>query len=228
MGRLQHDFELMKANVQAVKDDMKTMEGTLQMLRDDIVRVAKDLSTVDSRTIDLTLTMKDVRLSLEECKHANMQTAEDHEITKTHVGDLQSNAQKLSTQARQLQDGLNRTTTGLQKTQGQVTTALNEVEATRDNLEQTNGDLHTLRCNHDDLSSKHKSVARATEDLSRSMNETRKGLRDTNNLVLPNLQMGSTSLMSTQASLTDPRSPRGVQSPFMTPKSRKGPRPLDI
>lgn len=222
IGRLRHDAEVIRENVQSTRDDLRAAEDALHLAREDIVNLSKDVCTLDARSCELTKTLKDTRQKLEDVKAACSNVSDDHDGTKSSVADLQQTSAKLGSHCRQLQDGLNRTAVGLQGTQTQLTNTVGVVETTQEHLEQIKSDLLNVRHNHEDLVGKHKTIARATEDLQHVSQETRKGLRDTNSLVLPNLQMPANGgvLSSASASLRSPASPRQPLSPLATPGNR--------
>uniref|UniRef100_A0A7S0ZX87 Uncharacterized protein n=1 Tax=Noctiluca scintillans TaxID=2966 RepID=A0A7S0ZX87_NOCSC len=218
LGRLQHDAQLMKGNIQTNKDDLRAAEETLQLAREDIVKLSREVCALDTRSGETLKTLKDTRQSLDELVAVCAKVSDDHDSTKSNVADLQLTSMKLGTHTRQLQEGLNRTATSLQGTQTQLSNTAAVLDATRENLEQTKGDLLHVKTNHEDLAVKHKSVVRATEELQHVTTETRKSLKDTNALVLPNLQMsGAQSVVSPSASLRNPLSPRQPLSPLATP-----------
>jgi hypothetical protein len=96
------------------------------------------------------------------------------------------------------------------------------VETAQEGLAELRSDLLNVKSNHEELAGKHRIVARATEDLQHVAQETRKSLKDTNTLVLPNLQMPTNGgvLASASASLRGPASPRQPLSPAATPAHR--------
>jgi len=219
IDRLRHDAELMRGGIQTNKDDLRAAQDTLQLTREDIVKLTKDVYTLDARSCDMTKTLKDTRQNLEGLKAVCSEMSDDHEGTKSNVADMQLASMKLGTHCRQLQEGLNRTAAGLQGTQTQLANTVGVVDATREHLEQTKSDLFNVKNTHEELVGKHKIIARATEELQHMAQETRKNLKDTNSLVLPNLQMPSNGgvLASSSASLRSPASPRQPISPIATP-----------
>jgi len=215
--RLQHDSKMMKGNIQSNRDDLRATEETLQLAREDIVKLSREVCALDTRSGETVKTLQDTRQSLDDLVAVCARVSDDHDSTKSNVADLQLTSMKLGTHARQLQEGLSRTATGLQGTQTQLSNTVSVLDATRENLEQTKGDLLHVKTNHEDLAVKHKSVARATEELQHVTTETRKGLKDTNALVLPNLQMSGGQSVSTATSLRTPMSARQPLSPLATP-----------
>jgi len=218
LGRLQHDAQLMKGNIQTNRDDLRAAEETLQLAREDFVKLSRDVCALDTRSCDTVKTLQDTRQSLDDLVAVCARVSDDHDSTKSNVADLQLTSMKLGTHTRQLQEGLNRTATGLQGTQTQLSNTVSVLDATKENLEQTKSDLLHVKTNHEDLTLRHKSVAKVTEELQHVTTETRRSLKDTNALVLPNLQMsGGQSMVSPSASLRTPLSPRQPLSPLATP-----------
>jgi len=85
----------------------------------------------------------------------------------------------------------------LHATRGQLGNALGVLDNTRQHLEQTKLTVRTLKEAHDVVNAKQNALAGQLEATQMIAHETKKVLNQTNNLVLPNLNMDTGSPFAT-------------------------------
>lgn len=217
--RLQAESDNHKKDIANSREDVKDLDVKQQRMRSDTDKLLKVVAMWDSRFETLAKSLQETRHMLESSKAITARLDEDHESTKAQMAELQVGLQKFSTDLRNVRDATSRNASSMQGLQSEIVNTKGIVDHTRENVDSARSDIEHIKNSMDNLGTKHKSLARTIEELQTLAHDTKKGLKDTNSLVLPNLQMdnnGNGFSGGASRGGSKPASPRHQISPLGT------------
>jgi len=195
--QLREDGEQQRSLLHNQKEELRATGTNLQNLKDDLAKSNTHIQLMAQRFVEMDKNLKDTKIHLDDTHAAMLRLAEDHDHTTNNVTDCQGNLRKVTNHVKQVQDGLEKTSSDLHATRGQLGNALGVLDNTRQHLEQTKLTVRTLKEAHDVVNAKQNALAGQLEATQMIAHETKKVLNQTNNLVLPNLNMDTGSPFAT-------------------------------
>lgn len=208
---LRDDAERQRAQQQEQREALRLAGGRLQGLGDDLTKTNANSHVLEQRVQGLQGSLKTTQQGLQETNAVALKIHEDHKNTKAQLGATQDNLKKCTAAVKKAHEGLDMTAQKLHDTHDQLQKTVTGLAQTKSNLERTTHQVHSLNDSHDMLSSNTAQMRLHLEDTSAMVSAVKAGLKETNSIVLPNLQMESNrpwSLMSTDRTLK-PLSTRG-------------------
>mmetsp|Transcript_51083 Transcript_51083/g.89242 ORF Transcript_51083/g.89242 Transcript_51083/m.89242 type:complete len:421 (+) Transcript_51083:27-1289(+) len=215
--RLGEDTAALQDSAQSLKADSSHAKIQRQYIRDDMAKTDTMLKVLEQRTADMNKYMKATRQIVDDSSHVCTKIEEDHDKLKSEVVQVYGGLKAVNTQVRSVQEGLEKTNSGLSATQGQLSHSFTCWDQTRQELDITKTNVRGLKEAHDLASARAHDLAGQLEATRMMAQDTRRGLIDTNSVVLPNLNLADMSL---------PRKPMTARGDMMA--THPGSRPLNL
>lgn len=191
--QLRQDETQLKSSVQAQKEALRTTNGAARTARDDLTRTQTMVRMLEERLGEAGESLKDTRTRLAATSTATQKLKEDHEHTKAATADLQKDSKKTNMTLRHVEEKLDGTAKDLSSTMAQLNGASGVLDATRQSLENAHLFIKGLQEGNSMNGASNRALAQQVEHVQAILHETKRGLKETNALVLPNLTMDSTS-----------------------------------
>jgi len=196
LRKTEYDVNALKAGVEQLKADAKTqldsLRGTHAMARNIADNLAKTDSSVDAlaqKTNDLGRSLVGTQKNLDGTRNGLLKLQDNQVRTASAVGDLQGGLKRLNDDARVHKDYLSNTAANLGASQGDLEHAVSDLRDARDALARQEAMISRLKSNLEHLAGKCDQMDRQLEQTDLIALATKKGLDQTNSVVLPNLAM---------------------------------------
>jgi len=193
VSQLREDTEQNRSTLHQHKEELRSQNTGLQALRDELAKSNTHIQLTAQRFVEMDRRLKDTKMHLDDTHAAMLRLSEDHDTVAGNVTDCQGNLRKVTAHVKQVQDGLEKTSSDLHTTRGQLGSTIGVLDSTRQHLEQTKLTVRTLKEGHEIVNAKQNVLAGQLEATQMIAHETKKVLNQTNNLVLPNLNIDTGS-----------------------------------
>lgn len=220
LRQVQGESELLKAGLQAHKEEHRKIRADALSTRNDLAKTDTRVNLLEQRFGELAKSLRDTRQGLEDTSTLVVRLREDQENTKANVTDLIAGLKKVANQARQALEIGERQGAEIQAAQNQLDNVSSTAETNRQGLEQCKMVCRGLREGQERSGNQQHQMSSQLDQLRGMLNETKRSLSQTNNLVLPNLNMDSAA----GGPGDTVRSALGMPSPPISPG--KGTAPL--
>mmetsp|Transcript_101873 Transcript_101873/g.288466 ORF Transcript_101873/g.288466 Transcript_101873/m.288466 type:complete len:406 (-) Transcript_101873:89-1306(-) len=212
VARLLEAVEALKASSQAQLEQIRAAHGKVQATEDGLARTHSLAEALQQQSAEHGKALKDMQKAMDGARSGLAKLRELQERAAAQVAEVGASTKKNSGDISKNTDALEQTGNAVQKIKQQMNKALSDIGATKQNVTDMHLDLQRLRSSHQVASEEHGMLARQVQQIEQSAWETRKGLCQTNAVVLPNLQMNSGVALSTDVPLpVSGRTPRGGQ-----------------
>lgn len=189
--RLQEGVETLKANSQMQLEHLRAVNTKAQTLEETLAKTDNRVEATQQQFMEFSKIVKDMQKALDGTKTAVAKVKEFQDRTAAQVMDLHSITRKSCVDIQKNSDDIDHTCNTLQNALVQLNKACSDIGVTRQNLHDMLANLQKLRASHDMVNDEHNQLARQVAQIEMDAKETRKGLCQTNAVVLPNLQMNS-------------------------------------
>jgi len=196
LRKTEYDTNALKATCEQLKADAKTqldsLRGTHAMARSIADNLAKTDSSVDQlaqKTNDLGKGLVTTQKTLDGTRNGLLKLQDNQVRTASAVGDLQGGLKRLNDDTRVHKDHLNNTATNLGTSQDELQQAVGDLGNAKDALARMEAMIVRLKSNLEHLAGKSDQMAAQLEQTDLIARGAKKGLDQTNAVVLPNLAM---------------------------------------
>lgn len=225
IGTLRGYADASKVEQQEQREALRVTNTGLQGLNDELAKANTNSHMLEQRLAEATGNLKTTQQGLAETNAVALKIHEDHKNTKSQLQATQDNLKKTSSAVKRAHDGLDAATTKLGNTFDQLQKTVGGLDQTKAQLERTAHQVRSLDHAHGVLNGTTNQLRAHLEDTSATVNAVKAGLKETNSIVLPNLQMDSNrpwSLMSTDRVLKPLASPNRTKKGGATPRMGMG------
>mmetsp|Transcript_81081 Transcript_81081/g.224364 ORF Transcript_81081/g.224364 Transcript_81081/m.224364 type:complete len:387 (-) Transcript_81081:90-1250(-) len=189
---INQDMPVLKAGLQNQKEALHDTQNDLQALTGDLAMTNTNAGMLEQKMSDLSASLREAKQNLSDTDTALTQLREDHGLTKDYLNTTNGNLKKTGTHVKQVSETLNRTMNELRSAKAKLDCTSETLDIARKDLEGEKAKVKSLRDSQDRVNATQGQLASQLEETSAVLNETRMGLKETNSLVLPNLQLDST------------------------------------
>jgi len=226
LRKTDYDVNTLKATCEQLKTDAKTqldsLRGTHAMARsiaDNLAKTDSAVAQLAQKTNDLGKNLVSTQKTLDGTRNGLLKLQDNQVRTATAVGDLQNGVKKLNDDSRMHKEILNNTTTNLGGSQDELHQAVGDLGAAKNAVNRLEAMIVRLRTDHEQLGGKTNELAMQLEQTDSLARSAKKGLDQTNSVVLPNLAMDPHVASSHEFGRT--------RTPRTSPKSGDGRSRLD-
>jgi len=196
LRKTEYDTDALKATCEQMKVDAKTqldsLRGTHAMARSIADNLAKTDSSVDQlaqKTNDVGKSLVSTKKTLEGTRNGLLKLQDNQVRTASAVGDVQRGLKNLNDDARVHKDHLNNTSRNLGASHFELQQAVGDLGAAKDALARQEAMIVRLKSNLEQLAGRSDEMAAQLEETDLIARGAKKGLDQTNAVVLPNLTM---------------------------------------
>jgi len=198
LSRTDLDVQHLQAEAGALKDGLNEQKEGLRLANNKIkdgVNRQNEFETlmkiIDKRVADNTGGLKSTRMNLEDLNTATLKLHEDHENTKSRVGDLGDSNKKAHAHVKQVHGKLEDVAQHLNNAQIKLDMQGNHGEDLKQQLDHA---LATIASAHQGQARANQSLTDLSERLAQvgaTADAVRAGLKESNSLLLPNIHLDS-------------------------------------
>jgi chromosome segregation ATPase len=202
-----------------VKDLLEDLRSTQTMARgivDNLAKTDANLDKLGNREADLEKKLQETQQNLDGTRTGLMKLQDNQVRTAAAVADLQQGMQRLNDEAKRHSDHLGHHSRHLDTKEYQLDTACGDLNKARDDLRRLEAAMQKMKSSQELMAEKNRQIAVQLDQTDQIARETKKGLSQTNSVVLPNLAMDPHVSRGTDFSRATPRS-----SPATTMKGQK-------
>mmetsp|Transcript_118655 Transcript_118655/g.236351 ORF Transcript_118655/g.236351 Transcript_118655/m.236351 type:complete len:403 (-) Transcript_118655:228-1436(-) len=194
--RTDHNVKQLNDNQEIIKNEAKQqlehLRSTHAMSRgvgDSLAKTDSALEKLTQRVQDLTKNLVATQKHSEGTRTGVMKLQDNTVRVGSAVADLQIGHKKMSEDMKFNRDSIDRAVNHLGTTQGQLDKSCIDLRHTMDSLSHAESLLQKLKSGVEMVAAKNNQVSAQLEQTDMLARETKKGLHQTNSIVLPNLQM---------------------------------------
>jgi len=187
-----------RADANALKDQVLEEK---EQLRQTNLRVKdtqerfNDMDTLvkilDSRVTDSISNLKTTRENLEDLNTATLKLHEDHDNTKARLAEHGENVKRTSNHVKQVHSKLEATAQALNNAHEKIEQQADHGEGLRQALDHANSRIQATTEGNDRANSNISDLKRQLADTEATARAVKAGLKESNNLLLPNLHLDS-------------------------------------
>lgn len=217
VAHLKDDTSALQENSLALKADCRHASLQRQNMRDDMTKSDSMMKVLEQRTNDLGKSLKATQAIVDDNSNVCTKMEDNNNKLQSEMVQVASELKAANNLIRMGQEALGKTNSELQSTQGQLSHSCMIWEQTRQELDITKTNVRSLKEAHDLASVRANDLAGQLEATRLMAHDTRRGLMDTNSVVLPNLNLGDMSMV---------RKPMSARADMMS--THPGSRPLNL
>lgn len=193
VGHLKDDVEMLQEDGHKAREQQRTQSLYGQGMADDIQKTNSLLQMLDQRTGDIGRGLQKTRQLVDDHEHKHTKIDEDHDKMRNEVKQVAGGLAAVSSHVRQVSEELGKTSNSVTATQEQLMNTCMRLDHTGQELDITKNNVRSLKTAHEMASAKATDMASQLEKTKAIAIDTKKGLIDTNSLVLPNLNFDALS-----------------------------------
>lgn len=224
ISHIRGDQDALKAMVLDEKEQLRLTNLKMKDANDRANDMDTFIKILEKRVADNTSGLKSTRMNLEDLNTATLKLHEDHENTKSRVGEQHESIKKAHNHVKQVHNKLEATAQGLQNTQQKLDQQADHGENLRQNLDHALARIQTVTEGNDRAAANISDMKRQLAETTATAHAVRAGLKESNSLLLPNIHLDS--LEARHASqrhgsllMTSNMMGGGLTSPKKTPRS---------
>lgn len=191
LKHLKAEEESDRASIVQERDLLRQTNHKVKGISDDLAETNTLMHIVEQRMTDNTTNLKVTRQSIEELKIATLKMNEDHDNTKSHVGELGGSVKKAHGHVKQVHEMLNSTNNGLNVAVGRLEDCCRVVDTLRGVGSEMQSKCSALKDAQDRANGMIQQVRRELSDVGATTMAVKAGLKEQSSLLLPNLTMDS-------------------------------------
>lgn len=213
LDRSAQDSRVLHAAVSAHDEEMKSLKGTVCMNREATARDGQHIQQLQQRLGETMGGLKKTRDALDKDTRESAMVREEVRGTKICLSDTDGRLKKLSGQVGRLEMSLENAIQDLAKTRSQLHLVSSVSDSTSCGLQATAATVGHLAQSHDVANQNHHALAQQMIDTAAVANHTRRALKITNALVLPDVNSDTRGHLSAR----DPMIPKQGVAKKMDP-----------
>lgn len=213
LDRSAQDSRVLHAAVSAHDEEMKSSKGTVCMNREATARHGQYIQELQQRLGETMGGLKKTRDALDKDTRESAMVREEVRGTKICLSDTDGRLKKLSGQVGRLEMSLENAIQDLAKTRSQLHLVSSVSDSTSCGLQATAATVGHLAQSHDVANQNHHALAQQMIDTAAVANHTRRALKITNALVLPDVNSDTRGHLSAR----DPMIPKQGVAKKMDP-----------
>jgi len=201
--------EMIRKTNADMKDLLENLRSTQSMARgigENLAKTDANLDKLGNRESDLEKKLHETQKNLDGTRTGLMKLQDNQVRTAATVADLQHGMQLLGDEGKRHSDLLGHHGRHLDTKEDQLDRACGDLDSTRDDLKRLEAAVQKMRSDQTLMAEKNRQMALQLEQTDQIARETKKGLGQTNSVVLPNLAM-------------DPHVSRSTDFPRATPRN---------
>lgn len=191
-------------------EDLRATQATARGIGEKLARTDADLDKFGNRENDLEKKLHETQKNLDGTRTGLMKLQDNQVRTAAAVSDLQRATQILGDDAKRHEDHLGHHSRHLDTKEEQLDRACGDLKTARDDVRRLEAALQKMKAAQDIMAEKNRQMAAQLEQTDQIARETKKGLGQTNAVVLPNLAMDPHVSTSTDFRATPRDSPKGT------------------
>jgi len=196
LHKTDYDTKQLKDTCDQIRADAKTqlenLRATHAMARgtaDNLAKTDSSMQKLAQKTNDLSKMLVKTQKNLDGTRSGLMKLQDNQVRTASAVNDAQGGLKKLNDDARLHKEHLNTTATNLDTNQGQLDRAVDDLRNAKDALARQEAVIGKLKSNLEVLTAKNEQISLQLEQTDMMARGVKKGLDQTNAVVLPNLAL---------------------------------------
>jgi len=189
--QLNDNQEIIKNEAKQQLEHLRSTHAMGRGIGDALAKTDASLDKLAQRVNDVTKNLLATQKNLDGTRTGVMKLQDNTVRMGSAVSDLQAGHKKLSEDMKFNRDSIDRAVNHLGTTQGQLDKSCVDLKYTMDSLSHAEGLIQKLKAGLEMLAAKNNQVSAQLEQTDMLARETKKGLVQTNSIVLPNLQMDS-------------------------------------
>jgi len=196
LHKTDYDTKQLKDTCDQIRADAKTqlenLRATHAMARgtaDNLAKTDSSMQKLAQKTNDLSKMLVKTQKYLDGTRSGLMKLQDNQVRTASAVNDAQGGLKKLNDDARLHKEHLNTTATNLDTNQGQLDRAVDDLRNAKDALARQEAVIGKLKSNLEVLTAKNEQISLQLEQTDMMARGVKKGLDQTNAVVLPNLAL---------------------------------------
>jgi len=199
LKQLSETQEIHKNEAKQQLEHLRTTHAMSRGIGDSLAKTDSSMDKLGQRVQDLTKNLLATQKNLDGTRTGVMKLQDNTVRVGSAVADLQTGHKKLSDDMKFNRDSIDRAVNHLGTTQGQLDKSCIDLKHTMESLSFAENLIQKLKAGLEMVAAKNSQVSAQLEQTDSLARETKKGLVQTNSIVLPNLQMDSHVASSTDA-----------------------------
>lgn len=194
---LRDDHTKTKGSLQDHAQAIRGTNASIQRVSDELSKTNTHSNTLEQRIGEQSQILKSTKQHLAETNTVALKIHEDHKGTKSALGTTQDVLKKVGAHVKQVNDVLDGTNQRLHNNTELLSRTTATMETARDKLEQTGVQVTSLDHAQQMLNSHMQGLRVHLEDTHSTLQGVKSSLKETNDIVLPNLRGGGNRPWST-------------------------------
>lgn len=186
---MRDDTDTLKESAQAARDAERASALHGQSMKDDIQKTNSLMQVLDQRSAEMGRFLKKTRQIVDDHETKHTQMEENQEKLRNEVLEVFGGLKAANHEVKQVQEKLESTSNDLGATQVYLTNQQMRWDQTRQELDITKSNVRSLKDGHDMATARAQELAGQLETTKCIALDTKRGLLDTNSVVLPNLTL---------------------------------------
>jgi len=187
--QLKDTCDQIRADAKAQLENLRATHAMARGTADDLAKTDSSMQKLAQKTNDLSKMLVDTQKNLDGTRTGLMKLQDNQVRTAAAVTDTQGGLKKLHEDARAHKEHLNNTTSNLGTNQGQLDRAVDDLWNAKDALARQEIVIGKLKSNLELLTQKNDQMSAQLEQTDMMARGVKKGLDQTNAVVLPNLAL---------------------------------------
>jgi len=181
--------ELDKITAQEQKEALRRTDVFAQLVRDDLTKTSTVVHMIEGRLQERGKGMQDTQNHLAETNKVMLKLHEDQQHSKAAFEELKQGCKKMNGHVGQVHEVLDSTVKALSRLEDRVDDTVVNLDRTRVGVEQAKCNVQGLQETQQIAQASLKNLAEDLAETSCATQQVKAGLRETQAIVLPNLQM---------------------------------------
>mmetsp|Transcript_15390 Transcript_15390/g.30332 ORF Transcript_15390/g.30332 Transcript_15390/m.30332 type:complete len:404 (+) Transcript_15390:53-1264(+) len=211
--QLKDTCDQIRADAKTQIDNLRATHALARGIGDNCAKTDSSVQKLAQKTDDLGKTLVNTQNNLDGTRSGLMKLQDNQVRTASAVNDVQGGLKKLHDDAKLHKEHLNTTAANLGANQGQLDRAVGDLGKAKDALAQQDAMIGKLKSSLEVLTAKNQQMSTQLEQTDMMARGVKKGLDQTNAVVLPNLALDPHVATSHEYART--RSPRASKLPGM-------------